>query len=137
MLHVIEHLDDPARTVRSIGRLLRPGGIFVVETPIYDTLMYRLLGKRERSLSCDGHIFFYTRGTLRALLELIGFEIISERRVGRTVSLGRLLWNIGVISKSTTIQHLIERLNVTLGLFQRCRLRLNMRDMIRVFARKR
>ena len=136
MLHVIEHLDDPAGTVAAIARVLRPHGFLVVETPVYDTLMYRLLGRRERSLSCDGHIVFYTGGTLAALLERCGFEIVEQRRVGRTVSFGRLLWNIGVMSKNKTLQHVIERLSNALGLIHRGRLYLNTRDMLRVFARK-
>ncbi len=136
MLHVIEHLDDPAGTVGAIARVLRPGGLLVVETPVYDTLMYRLLGRRERSLSCDGHIVFYTGRTLAALLERCGFEIVAQRRVGRTVSLGRLLWNIGVMSKSKTMQQMIERLTAALGLMHRGRLHLNTRDMVRILARK-
>jgi SAM-dependent methyltransferase len=136
MLHVIEHLDDPAGTVEAIARVLRPRGFLVVETPVYDTLMYRVLGRRERSLSCDGHIVFYTGRTLAALLERCGFEIVAQRRVGRTVSLGRLLWNIGVMSKSKTVQRITERVSNTLGLIHRGRLYLNTRDMVRVFARK-
>jgi 2-polyprenyl-3-methyl-5-hydroxy-6-metoxy-1,4-benzoquinol methylase len=136
MLHVIEHLDDPARTVGAIARVLRPGGFLVVETPVYDTLVYRLLGRRERSLSCDGHIIFYTGRTLRALLERFGFEIVEQRRVGRSMSLGRLLWNIGVMSKSVTLQQLIERLIAAWDLLHRGRIYLNARDMIRVYARK-
>ena len=41
------------------------------------------------------------------VLERCGFEIVAQRRVGRTVSLGRLLWNIGVMSKNRTLQHMI------------------------------
>ena len=137
MLHVIEHLDDPARTVGQIADALRPGGIFLVETPVYDTLVYRLLGRRERSLSCDGHVYFYTARTLAALLERCGFEIVRERRVGRTMSLGRLLWNLGVMSKSKTLARLIERASAALDLARRGRLYLNAGDMLRVHARKR
>jgi len=137
MLHVIEHLDDPARTVSHIADALRPGGIFLVETPVYDTLVYRLLGRRERSLSCDGHVYFYTARTLAALLERCGFEIVRERRVGRTMSLGRLLWNLGVMSKSKTLARLIERASAALDLARRGRLYLNAGDMLRVHARNR
>ena len=136
MLHVIEHLDDPAGTLETIAHVLRPRGFLVVETPVYDTLMYGVLGRRERSLSCDGHIVFYTGRTLAALLERCGFEIVAQRRVGRTVSLGRLLWNIGVMSKSKTVQQVIERLSAAWDLMHRGRLYLNTRDMVRIFARK-
>jgi 2-polyprenyl-3-methyl-5-hydroxy-6-metoxy-1,4-benzoquinol methylase len=137
MLHVIEHLDDPARTVSQIADVLRPRGIFAVETPVYDTLIYRLLGRRERSLSCDGHVYFYTARTLAALLERCGFEIVRQRRVGRTMSLGRLLWNLGVMSKSKALARLIERTSAALDLARRGRLYFNAGDMLRVYARKR
>jgi len=136
MLHVIEHLDDPAGTVGAIAWVLRPGGFLVVETPVYDTLMYRLFGRRERNLSCDGHIVFYTGRTLGALLERCGFKIVAQQRVGRTLTLGRLLWNIGVMSKSKTVQQMIERLSAALGLMHRGKLYLNTRDIVRVFAQK-
>src|SRR2546430_3729832 len=136
MLHVIEYLDDPAGTVGAIARVLRPGGFLVVETPVYDTLMYRLFGRRERNLNCDGHIVFYTGRTLGALLERFGFKVVAQRRVGRTLTLGRLLWNIGVMSKSKTVQQMIESLSAALGLMHRGRLYLNTRDIVRVFARK-
>ena len=61
MLHVIEHMSDPSANLRELRRLLKPGGMLVVETPRFDSLMFKLLGRRERSLSnCNGHIFFFT-----------------------------------------------------------------------------
>jgi glycosyltransferase involved in cell wall biosynthesis/SAM-dependent methyltransferase len=136
MLHVIERLDDPAGTLGLTHRILRPGGFLVVETPIYDSWAYRLLGRRERSISCDGHIFFYTRPTLRDLLARVGFEVVVERRVGRTVSLGRLLWNLGVMARSATLQRLIAGLNARLQLTRHGHIHLNTGDMVRLYARK-
>ena len=136
MLHVIEHVDDPAAAVRAVARLLRPGGVFVVETPTYDSLAYRLLGRRERSLSCDGHIYFYTERTLAALLTQAGFDLIRVERVGRTITLARLLWNLGVMSKSEWLQSALTRLSEGAGLNHR-HMYLNARDMIRVYAQRR
>src|SRR5439155_2849257 len=65
LLHVIEHVPDPLGTLRAIHRVLKPGGHLVLETPRYDSLMFRLIGRRERSVSCDGHIYFFTSDALR------------------------------------------------------------------------
>ena len=135
MLHVIEHIDRPSAAVEAVRRLLRPGGIFVVETPTYDSLAYKLLGRRERSLSCNGHIYFYTEATLRRLLQDRGFEVLRVQRVGRTLSVERLLWNIGVMSKSKVVQQTLQSLSQRFGLEQRY-LYLNVRDMIRIYARR-
>ena len=98
--HVIEHLDDPLATLRKINRVLKMNGHFVVETPRYDTLMYKLLGRRERSLSCNGHIYFFTTDTLKKLYEAAGFREVKLAYTGRSLTADRLAWNIGVMSKS-------------------------------------
>lgn len=135
MLHVIEHLDDPADNLRAVTRILRDDGIFVVETPIYDTLAYRILGRRERSMSCDGHIFFYTKATLSRLLGDHGFTILRSERVGRTMSLSRLLWNLGVMSKNSKVQRLMKAAGDAPSLRDRY-IYINARDMLRIYARK-
>jgi SAM-dependent methyltransferase len=43
--HVIEHLDDPLRTLAEVNRVRKPDGHFVIETPRYDTLAFRMLGR--------------------------------------------------------------------------------------------
>ena len=137
MLHLIEHLDDPASILGVVRRLLKAGGVLVVETPTFDSFMFKLLGRRERSLSCDGHIFFYTVDTLSRLLARIGFEVAEWRKVGRTLSLGRLLWNLGVMSKSAAIQRSLQGLIDRLDLLRSGpRIRMNMGDMVRMYCRK-
>jgi len=135
MLHVIEHVPSPSSTLREIFRVLKPGGLLVLETPRYDTWMFKLLGKRERSLSCDGHIYFFTTDTLRNLAKQIGFEATKMEYVGRSLTLERLLWNLGVISKSERVKQLINTLSVRLSLNQ-IKLYLNVRDMQRAYLKK-
>jgi SAM-dependent methyltransferase len=134
-IHVIEHVPDPLETLRSIYRVLRPGGHLVIETPRYDSLMFKLLRHRERSVSCDGHIYFFTTETLRKLYEKAGFEHRQVRYVGRSLNLDKLAYNIGLMTKSDMIIRGLIKLSHTFG-FHRVRLKLNARDMQRVVVQK-
>lgn len=136
MLHVIEHVPDPLSSLREIHRVLKPDGTLILETPRYDSLMFKLLRHRERSVSCDGHIYFFTTGTLRAISRKAGFEVRSVKYVGRSLNLARLLWNVGVMTKSGTVQAAIGKLSGLLRL-NAVPLHLNMRDMQRMVLRKR
>jgi len=134
-LHVIEHVPDPLATLETIFRVLKPGGHLVLETPRYDSLMFKLLGKRERSLSCDGHIYFFTTDTLRKLTEKAGFKTKQWRYVGRSLNLERLSWNVGVISKSKAVQKLLKKTSDLLR-FNKLHFKMNMRDMQRIVVQK-
>jgi len=135
-LHVIEHVPDPAGTLREIRRVLKPGGHLVLETPRYDSLMFRLLGRRERSVSCDGHIFFFTVETLRKGYTAAGFELERLEFPPRSLTLDRLAHNVGVMSKSPSVQRAVRALSRG-RLFHRVKLTMNVRDMQRVCLKKR
>jgi len=131
MLHVIEHVPDPLQTLEAIFRVLKPGGSLVIETPRYDSLMFKLMRHRERSVSCDGHIYFFTTNTLRQLCLKAGFQFKFVRYVGRSLNLARLLWNVGVMSKNGVIQKAIAKSSSLLRL-NKVHMRLNARDMQRM-----
>jgi SAM-dependent methyltransferase len=135
MLHVIEHMPDPSESMRELHRVLKPGGVLVVETPRFDSLMFKLLGRRERSLSnCDGHIFFFTVSSLRQMFEKSGFEVFRVDLVGRTLTLERLCFNIGVILRSERIKRWLASISAALHL-DKYRVHLNLHDMQRIYGR--
>jgi SAM-dependent methyltransferase len=133
--HVIEHMTDPLQSLREINRVLKPGGHLVIETPRYDTLMFKLLGRRERSVSCDGHIYFFTSESLEKLYNRAGFQKTKLWYTGRTLSLERLMWNFGVMSKSVTAKKVLASLSQSLRL-NKLRIYLNTRDMQRACVQK-
>jgi 2-polyprenyl-3-methyl-5-hydroxy-6-metoxy-1,4-benzoquinol methylase len=57
MLHVIEHVSNPVEILHEIHRILKTGGVLIVETPRFDSFMFKLLGRRERSITIPGHIY--------------------------------------------------------------------------------
>ena len=135
MLHVIEHMPDPSENLREIRRLLKLGGVLVVETPRFDSLMFKILGRRERSVgNCDGHIYFFTVATLKRMLEKNHFEIIKVELVGRTLTVDRFFYNLGLISRSNLIKRCLASVSRALHL-DRCSFYINARDMQRIYAR--
>jgi 2-polyprenyl-3-methyl-5-hydroxy-6-metoxy-1,4-benzoquinol methylase len=134
MLHVIEHIPDPAANVAEVRRLLRPGGMLAVETPRFDSLLFKILGHRERSMqNCPGHIYFFTETTLRRLLERNGFRVVRVDRVGRTLTMDRFLYNVGLVTRSKTFQQWLGTTAKVLG-FGRIRFHVNFGDMQRMYA---
>jgi SAM-dependent methyltransferase len=135
MMHVIEHVSNPVETLRDVHLVLKPGGLFVMETPRYDTMMFKLMRKRERSLSCDGHIYFFTSESLRRLSQRAGFDVLREDIVGRSLTMDRLFYNVGVMTKSKQLQSVLSALSKKAHLNQ-LRMSLNMHDMERIYLRK-
>jgi len=135
MMHVIEHVPDPVNTLEEIFRILKPGGTLVMETPIYDSLMFKLLGRRERSVSCEGHIYFFTSRTLAEVSERARFKVLRANRVGRSMNLSRLVYNVGVMSKSRAVQGALGKAARALR-FDKLSFSLNVRDMERIYLGK-
>ena len=81
MRDVIEHLSDPHDYLREVHRLLRPGGGLYIDTPNFDSLTRRLLGK-EWSVFFPWHQYFFTAKTLQQLLRQSGFVIRRVQCLG-------------------------------------------------------
>jgi 2-polyprenyl-3-methyl-5-hydroxy-6-metoxy-1,4-benzoquinol methylase len=135
MLHVIEHMPDPMANVREIRRMLKPGGVLAVETPRFNSLMFKILGHRERSIqNCQGHIFFFTEKTLTQTIEKNRFKVFRIDRVGRTLTLDRFVYNVGLITKIAGFQNWLARMSARFH-WDRVRIHVNARDMQRIYAR--
>ncbi len=77
--HSLEHLhpDDLYPTLDYLRRSLKPGGVFYVEVPGGALSRYRLVTKHEP------HTLFFTPGSLVAILEKAGFEIVFADTVSK------------------------------------------------------
>ena len=80
-LDLIEHLPDPHILARRAAEWLRPGGVFLLQTPNARSLRRRLHGPRWNMIQPDRHFLFHTPRSLRILLEGRGFDVLSLRTV--------------------------------------------------------
>jgi SAM-dependent methyltransferase len=80
MIHVLEHVPDPASDVAEVRRLLRPGGAFIVEVPAADCYGFALLGERWPGLDLPRHLTHFTAAALGRLLERSGFRVRDVHR---------------------------------------------------------
>lgn len=80
MSHVIEHVADPPEFVRKVGSVLRPNGIFVVETPNTDTLDWRWFRRGAwGAYHIPRHWTLYDPRSIRRLGESAGFRLRELR----------------------------------------------------------
>jgi SAM-dependent methyltransferase len=74
MLDVIEHLPDPHGMLRLLARHLAPGGIVVITTGDFGSLVARLAGARWRLMTPPQHLWFFTGQSLAGMGRSAGLD---------------------------------------------------------------
>ncbi len=77
--HVLEHLREPREVLAKCYRLLKQGGILVLNAPCIDSWLARLSLKNYPSLDLPRHLYHHTPRSASLLLESVGFEIVRMK----------------------------------------------------------
>ena len=92
IFQTIEHDPEPTALCEQLFRMLAPGGALMVTTPAADGFVARVMGKRWFGYRNVEHVSFFTRDSLRHLLEHTGFEIqLLEVEHGKRLTLKYVL----------------------------------------------
>ncbi len=92
--HVLEHLPQPVRALEDQRRILKSGGVAVLEVPhAADFLLSRLKSEAFRKFTLwSQHLILHTRESLRRMLEAAGFEDVVIEGVQRKPVSNHLGW---------------------------------------------
>ena len=67
LFDVIEHLPDPRETLALCHRQLNPGGIIVITTGDFGSMVAKLAGVRWRLMTPPQHLWFFTQESMRRM----------------------------------------------------------------------
>ena len=80
MHHALEHVPDPAATVRALRARCRSGAHCLVRVPIAPSAAFRRYGERWVQLDAPRHLVIPSERGLIALAERAGFALVSHRQ---------------------------------------------------------
>jgi SAM-dependent methyltransferase len=73
--HSLEHLDQPAETLKEACRILKPQGLLVIAAPNFSSLQQRLFRNGWFHLDLPRHRYHFDPRNLAAHLDRMGFHI--------------------------------------------------------------
>lgn len=78
-LHLVEHLPDPAHTIREVSRILKPGGLWLFATPHPDYSLRRFKDRDTDAIGKDKtHINVHPPQQWRQWCENSGFRMVKH-----------------------------------------------------------
>ena len=97
-MDVLEHTGDPQAVLRECNRILKPGGILAINVPDNNSWLHKIMGRRW-FFYLSVHLYYFSRKTLRALLNKTGFSLLSRTPHFQLLELGYLLLRLNAYSK--------------------------------------
>ena len=75
--HIVEHLPDPQKAIREIGRVTEPGGTLILATPNLDSLLKPWKGERWIGYQDPTHISLKRPAEWLSLIKGAGFDLLK------------------------------------------------------------
>ncbi len=90
---VLEHVPNPKETLVECNRILKKGGLLVVNYPDIASGISRLMSRKWVFL-LSVHLFYFTPKTVRMILDKTGFETLLIKKHFQKLALGYLTFRM-------------------------------------------
>jgi len=90
---VLEHTFDPKDVLKRCNRYLKDGGYIVVNYPNIGNWMARMAG-RNYWFILSVHLYYFVPKTMKRMLEVSGFEVVSSRPHFQWLEFGYLVYRL-------------------------------------------
>lgn len=90
---VLEHVPDPRKTLEECRRVLKPGGLLIVNYPDVGSAVSRMMGRKWVFL-LSIHLYYYTVHTIKDILGQTGFKVVKNQAHWQTLEFGYILFRM-------------------------------------------
>lgn len=90
---VLEHTPDPRAVLKECRRVIKPGGLLLVNYPDIRSLVARFMGRKWVFL-LSVHLYYFTPATIQAMLTGTGFKVSHFKRHWQSLELGYILFRM-------------------------------------------
>lgn len=107
MWDVLEHVPDPTKELTEVFRILKPGGMLVINYPDFETFIAKLFGSKWWFL-LSVHLYYFGKNSMTKILQKCGFAKPDFHPYWQSLSLGHLakmlsLYNKGISNLSAKL----------------------------------
>lgn len=94
LLDVIEHLPQPRETLDLCSRHLNPGGVIVISTGDFASMVARLSGPKWRLMTPPQHLWYFTPDSMRRMSAILGLATERLDHPWKTVPASLILFQL-------------------------------------------
>jgi len=95
---VLEHVPDPKKTLNECNRILKEGGVLIVNYPDIGSWLAKLMRRRWIFL-LSVHFYYFTPKTITKMINMTGYDVVKIKPHFQKLALGYLLWRMKAYSK--------------------------------------